>query len=192
MIYIERLPQGDVKAAQAVVNAMVAFEGSKHPVLTELRRDVFYGGTVWVAYDPGVDGGCGPVPVSVHCTKLGKRKKNLWEPVANWYTAYTLTQWRRTGLATSLYTTMECAALEAGCRRVKSLAGSAAGLALHMSLKHACWGLTENNEVWVDAPLPEHAHLYKGLTPPQAPGPRMLVPELKQLIKKGLRYDTQA
>jgi GNAT superfamily N-acetyltransferase len=162
---------------------MVGYENTKHPVLKDLRRDVFYGGSVWVARDAS------GLPLSVHCTKLGKRRKNLWEPYANWYTAYTLSDARRQGLATQLYNAMECAALEVGCRRVKSLAGSAAGLALHLSLKHQCWGKTANNEVWVDSALPEHAHLYRGLTPPQAPGPRMLAPELKQLIKTGLRYD---
>lgn len=186
MAHIVKLPFGDVKAAQDVVDAMVKLTGDRHPVLKELRRDVFYGGTVWVAYL----GSGGTEPVSVHCTKLGKRRKNLWEPYANWYTAYTTAHRRRAGYATELYNAMECAALEAGCRRVKSLAGSAAGLALHMSLKHSCWGKTANNEVWVDSPFPEHVALYRGLVPPQAPkASRMLPPELKFIIKEGLRYD---
>ncbi len=186
MTHIVKLPFGDVKAAQAVVDAMVKLTGDKHPVLKDLRRDVFYGGTVWVAY-------LGPEanePLSVHCTKLGKRKKNAWEPVANWYTAYTTSHRRRSGYATALYMAMEADAVAAGCRRIKSLAGSGAGLGLHKHLGHACWGLTENNEVWVDSALPGYEHFYTELgTPPQAPGQLLSNSELKHLIKKGLRYD---
>ena len=177
------LPHGNVPDAQHVVKLMLAAGAEKHPVLTELRRDVFYGGHVWVAYR-------GLTPVSVHCTKLGKRKKNAWEPYANWYGAYTLPSERRKGHATALYRIMEAMAIQAGCRRVKSLAGSGAGLALHRSLGHACWGLTPANEVWVDSALPGCEAFYTLLgTPPQAPGALMNNSELKTQIQKGLRYD---
>lgn len=188
-MFIQRLSFGDVPAAQAVVNRM-RYLSEGHRVLTELRRDVFYGGTVWVAWQ---DHEGGPVPVSIHCTKLGKRKKNIWEPYANWYSAFTLPQYRRQGHATTLYRQMEQEALAAGCRRVKSLAGSSAGLALHLSLGHQCWGQTDNNEVWVDSPLPGCSGPYQGLAPPQAPAQRPSPKwELAQIIKQGLRYDTQA
>jgi hypothetical protein len=180
---IETLPREDGKAATAISKLMKAHGADNHPVLKELGLYTFWGATTMVMYNED------DVPVSLNCTKIGKRKKNVFEPYANWYGAYTLPTERRKGYARELYFSMESAALIAGCRRIKSLAGSSAGLGLHMSLGHQCWGKTANNEVWVDSPLPEHAHLYKGLTPPQAPGPRMLVPELKQLLKQGLRYD---
>lgn len=155
----------------------------RHPVLTEVRRDVFYGGSVWVAYDAAA------LPVSICVGKVGKRKKNIWEPYLNFYTAYTLPSARRKGYATALYRIMEAAALEAGCRRIKSLAGSSAGLGLHLSLGHQCWGFSDNNEVYVDSPLPGHEALYLGLTPPQSPGVYMAEGNVKKTIKKGLRYD---
>lgn len=187
MTTIVQLPLGDVPAAQAVVNAMLPFSDG-HQVLKELRRDVFYGGAVWVLY-------AGDVPLALTCGKLGKRRKNAWEPYLNWYTAYTQPAYRRQGWAAELYLAMQTAAEAAGCRRIKSLAGSSAGLALHRSLGHQCWGKTPNNEVWVDSPLPASEHLYmltKRLAPPQAPGPLMGVLEVRNLIKQGLRYDQKA
>lgn len=177
------LPLGDQKAATAVGRQLKAAGADNHPVLKDLSFYVFWSAHVWVAYE-------GDAPVSIHCTKLGKRKKNVWEPYANWYGAYTLPSERRKGHATALYRVMEAAAVQAGCRRVKSLAGSSAGLALHHSLRHACWGLTPNNEVWVDSALPGHEGSYVGLgAPPQAPGELMSNSAMKQQIKKGLRYD---
>ena len=186
--YIKELPEGDVPAAQAVVNLMLLAGAEKHPVLTELRRDVFRGGRTWVLYG-GVPGAVNNVPLSIHCSRIGKRHKNIWEPYMNWYGAYTLPSDRRKGHAYSLYAHVEAVAVKAGCRRVKSLAGSSAGLGLHAALHHQCWGLTENNEVWVDSPLPGHEDKYTGLTPPQAPGPLLTGGQVAQLIKKGLRYD---
>lgn len=184
---IIKLPFGDVPAAQAVVNRMRALGAPKHPVLTELRRDVFRGGTLWVSYDIESE------PASLNCTKIGKRKKNAWEPYANWYSAYTMPEQRRLGYASELYRVAEHAALAAGCRRLKSLAGSSAGLGLHAYLKHACWGLTLNGEVFVDTPLPGFEAFYQDLgAPAQAPGELMRNSDIRKLIKQGLRYDAQA
>lgn len=183
-VKIIKLPVGDVPAAQHLVNRMVEYEGAKHPVLKDLRRDVFYGGQVWAAVDAT------GLPLSVHCTKLGKRKKNAWEPYANWYTAYTLEDLRRRGLAQALYRAMEAEALAAGCRRVKSLAGSREGLHLHNALDHHCWGYTPNDEVYVDSPLMGFENMYADMgAPAQAPGPRMGPSGIAAALKNGLRYD---
>jgi GNAT superfamily N-acetyltransferase len=179
---IIELPEGNVPAAQAVVNEMLKLGADKHPVLTELRRDVFRGGRTWVLYD-------GVRPVSLNCTKFGKRHKNIWEPYANWYGAYTLPDLRRRGHAYRLYAEVERLAVLAGCRRIKSLAGSRAGLGLHRALHHQCWGRTENDEVFVDSVLPGHEGKYTGLTPPQAPGTLLGARELDAIMKEGLRYD---
>lgn len=180
---IHKLPVGDVPAAQAVVNAIQSLYYYPHPVLKELRRDVFYGGHVWVMYNERGQ------PVSVNCTKPGKRRKNIWEPYANWYTAYTVVPLRRQGLALQLYKHVEAELEALGCRRIKSLAGSSAGLALHRAAGHDFWGCTDNNEVYVDAPLPGSRSLYEGKTPPQVPGKRLNKANVAELIKKGLRYD---
>lgn len=185
MSRIVRLPFGDVRVAQGVVNLMQSATEENHVVLKDVRRDVFYGGAVWVTYYGADDS----EPVSLCVGKLGKRKKNIWEPYLNWYTAYTLPTYRRRGFATELYWAMEQEALKAGCRRVKSLAGSSAGLALHLSLGHQCWGKTDKDEVYVDSPLPGHEALYVGMIPPQAPGAHITFGNVKQLIKEGLRYD---
>lgn len=163
----------------------VSGEHKRHPVLGETALYVFWGARVWAAFRGGE-------PVSIHVTKLGKRKKNKFEPYCNWYGAYTVPGCRRQGLAYKLYAAAEKAAIEAGCRRVKSLAGSSAGLGLHRALRHQAWGQTPNGEVHIDSPLPFKGweELYMpGEQPPQAPGPLMTPAQVDALIKKGLRYD---
>ena len=183
---IIQLPLGNVPVVQSYVNRMRAQGAPSHPVLTELRRDVFRGGSVWVLLHADT-------VISINCTRIGKRKKNVWEPYGNWYGAYTMPGYRRQGFATELYAHVEPLLVAAGCRRIRSLAGSSAGLALHHSLRHACWGKTENSEVWVDSALPGHEGSYVDLgAPPQAPGELLSNSEVKQLIKEGLRYDAQA
>jgi GNAT superfamily N-acetyltransferase len=179
---IKELPFGDVPAAQSVVNAMLSAGADKHPALVELRRDVWRGGQAWVLLKAGA-------PVSLHCSKVGKRRKNIWEPVLNWYSAYTLPTERRKGYASLLYAEVESHAVQAGCRRIKSLAGSSAGLALHRHFGHQCWGLTESREVWVNSVLPGVDVDYTGLTPPQAPGTLMSSAHIELCIRTGLRYD---
>jgi len=166
-----------------MVKKMRVESGEKHPVISDINLYIFYGAriTFWMEGDRAI---------SVNMTKIGKRKKNLWEPYANWYGAYTLPEYRRKGFAESLYAYVEQAAVDAGCRRVKSLAGSSAGLGLHMSLGHQCWGKTANDEVWVDSPLPGSEQLYAAdQTPPRAPGQLMTTEQLKAILNEGLRYD---
>jgi len=163
--------------------ALLANEPKRHPVLAETGLYVFWGATVYVYFDED------DVPLSMNCTKFGKRKKNVWEPYGNWYGAYTLPAHRRMGYAYRLYAEVERDLVKAGCRRIKSLAGSSAGLGLHRALRHQCWGLTAENEVFVDSVLPGHEGKYTGLTPPQAPGNLMTSKEVDFFIKKGLRYD---
>jgi GNAT superfamily N-acetyltransferase len=169
-----------------LIKLMKSHSNDNHPVISgsDINLYIFYGAVFLFKMDGGV-------PVSVNMTKIGKRKKNVWEPYANWYGAYTLPDCRRAGLATELYRATEELALAAGCRRIKSLAGSSAGLALHHSLGHQCWGKTENDEVWVDSPLPGHEHLYShNMTPPQTPSMfRMTTSDIIQNIQSGLRYD---
>jgi GNAT superfamily N-acetyltransferase len=154
-----------------------------HPVLKEAALYQFWGAATYVMKDK--EG-----PVSLIQMKLGKRKKNAWEPYANWYGAYTLPSHRRQGHATALYKALERCATDVGCRRVKSLAGSSAGLGLHHSLGHQCWGRTPAGEVWVDSPLPGHEIVYTTMgSPPQAPGPLMTAKDIAAQIKEGLRYD---
>lgn len=172
----------DKDTLKEVLRHFKPHDGNTHPVLREAALYAFWGALITVKYLDNA-------PASINMTKIGKRKKNTWEPYANWYGAYTLPAHRRTGLATELYKNAESLALAAGCHRIKSLAGSSAGLALHRSLGHACWGMTANGEVWVDSPLPGHGGRYGANLPPQAPGARMTDAEIDNMIKKGLRYD---
>lgn len=188
-IQVQEITRPDDKANQRHVNDWVkqmrANGAEAHPVLQEMGLYVFWGARVWVLGDAQGN------PLSIHATKIGKRKKNIWEPAANWYAAYTLPAHRRRGHAYRLYAEMEREAVMAGCRHVKSLAGSAAGLGLHLSLRHKCWGQVPTGEVFVYSPLPGFEHIYpKGATPPQAPCPEPLSQSnIRDLIKKGLRYD---
>jgi len=157
-----------------------------HPVISgsDVSLYIFYGAEFLFKF---ID----DIPVSVNMTKIGKRKKNIWEPYANWHGAYTIPDMRRKGIATELYFCSEKRALESGCRRIKSLAGSSAGLALHHSLNHQCWGKTNNNEIWIDSPLPGYESLYDdSMFPSQAPSKsKMTDIDIIETIKQGLRYD---
>lgn len=187
MIYIEEIT--DPAVLKERVKAMVAASGeSAHPVLKESALYMFWGAYTLVLWSNAQQEGS---PLSINQTKIGKRKKNVWEPVMNWYSAYTLPAERRRGHAYRLYAAVEGAAVAQGCRHVKSLAGSRAGLGLHRALYHRCWGTTPTGEVFVYSPLPGHEGLYStGATPPQAPGTVPLSGrELDKLMKEGLRYD---
>jgi GNAT superfamily N-acetyltransferase len=182
--------QQNPQTLKTLIKDMRDASGEKHPVISgsDVNLYLFYGAVICVKY-------AGLTPVSVNMTKIGKRKKNIWEPYANWYGAYTLPSHRRQGHATELYRHVEGLAVSAGCRRIKSLAGSGAGLALHKSLNHDCWGLTPNHEVWVDSALPgSEQHYAEGSVPPQAPASKKMTPaQMVQLIvNQELRYDRKA
>jgi len=97
----------------------------------------------------------GDVIVSFNMTKFGKRKKNVWEPYANWFLAYTTPQRRLQGNAKALGLHVRNLAIEAGCVRMRSLAGSWAGACMHNSMGDHFWGMTVNHEVIVDTPIVE-------------------------------------
>jgi len=175
----------DQRLVNLQVKRMREAGAERHPVLQELGLYVFWGARVW-AYVDSHD-----VPLSIHASKLGKKKTNVWLPCVNWYAAYTLPEFRRKGYAYRLYAEMEKEAVRAGCRHVKSLAGSSAGLGLHKALGHRCWGQVPTGEVFVYSPLPGHEHIYPpGAVPPQAPSPKPLTQaSIDSLIRRGLRYD---
>lgn len=178
------VPDGDVDAVQSIVRLMRDAGAEIHPLWAEFRVYTFWGASTVVLWE-------GDTPISINSTKIGKRKKNIWEPYANWYAAYTLPDWRHRGYATRLFREVEDRAQTAGCRRVKSLAASRAGLGLHHHLGHTAWGLTDKREVIVDAPLALYEDFYadKG-PPPQVPlGSPMSKALIKSIMKGGLRYD---
>lgn len=160
----------------------------RSPVLAEVELHVFRGGILKVLVtDQGK-------PLSYNVTRLGKRKKNIWEPYANWYTAYTIERERNRGLATQLAETFKEEAVKFGCVRLKALAGTLAGLMLHNKLKDQFWGITEMMEVVVDTPLvPNQA--YNGKRPPNAvttdTEPWPLERVLNELGDNPLRYETK-
>lgn len=161
--------------------------GAKCAVFAELRMYVWRGAEVYALIKDGQ-------PVSVYCGNYGKRKKNIFEPYANWYWSFTLPNERRKGHATKLYRHAEATAVERGCRRVRSLAGSAAGACLHMHVGHQFWGQKDTGELFLDTPLPGYAELYKDELGWRRPP---LVPEsepwtydkVRSVIQHGLRYD---
>lgn len=183
-ITIEELPFGNVPVAQAMVNRMIDLGADKHPVLVDLRRDVFRGGRVWVAYRD-------EVPVALNCSRIGKRNSNIWEPYVAWWGNYTMPNERNKGHSTALWKRVEKVALAAGCKRVNSLAGSAAAVGLYNKLMFHLWGKTENGEVYMDSPLQGFEGHYRWAdSPPKAPHPQRLTQrEIKAIIKEGLKYD---
>lgn len=162
--------------------------GERSPVLAEVELHVFRGATLYVLLDSR------GAPVSYNVTRFGKRKKNAWEPYANWYTAYTIEQERRKGHASYLARLVKERAIDAGCVRLKALAGTTGGLMLHAALGDELWGITANVEVAVDTPLVPNA-AYDNRTPPNAAtdetAPWSLERVLRELNSRSLRYETK-
>lgn len=92
--------------------------------------------------------------ISVNVTNFSKRpRKNAWGRYLNFYLAYTAPAHRLKGYATMLASHLEAKALELGYSRMKSLAGSYAGVRLHMRMGHQFWGIGKKGELVVDTPL---------------------------------------
>lgn len=170
--------------------------GEKSKVLAEVELHVFRGATLWVACDRGK-------PVSYNVTRFGKRRKNVWEPYANWYTAYTINSCRRQGYARRIALYVRSLAKDAGCRRLKSLAGTRLGLYLHAALGDEFWGVTSRLEVVIDTPL-VMVEKCSGCVPPNATpvfrertainpsahsDPMSLGDVLKELGERPMRYE---
>lgn len=92
--------------------------------------------------------------VSLNVSYVQKSKaKNAWGRYLNVYLALTLPDHRQYGYAKELMSEVERQALLAGCKRLKSLAGSPLGALLHLSLGHSFWGPTPKGELKVDSQL---------------------------------------
>lgn len=188
-------PEGlAVKATtdQGIARAWVKEMGERHAILADVPTLVFRGSTLYVLTEGGA-------PVSLTCWYFGRKKSTVWRPYANFYTVYTAARRRREGLATVLVRYVRQKAIESGCRRMKSLAGTMAGLCFHASFSDLLWGLRndrpEQREVVVDTPLvelPAYAHT----VPPSvlfqrtdAARPLSLEEVLEELGDQKLRYD---
>lgn len=155
----------------------------------EVRMMLFRGTPFWLGYVEDL-------PVTLNATKFGTRKKNIWEPYANWYIAYTRPACRRRGYARELATHVRNLAVEHGCVRLKALAGSRLGYQLHRGMGDQFWAMTPRNELVVDTPLvttltfpndktPASARQYTERTSP------LLDYEVASLLKYGLRFDAE-
>jgi GNAT superfamily N-acetyltransferase len=91
--------------------------------------------------------------LSVNVTSIHKKPKNAWGRYINVYLAYTVPAHRYKGYASTLVEHLEKEALAEGCTRMKSLAGSWAGVRLHMHFGHHFYGVAKNGELVVDTPL---------------------------------------
>lgn len=151
--YIETIY--DVPGAAEVVKMI----DEKHALLNEVRMHVFRGSPLWVLI-----GGDGKI-LSLLVMHFGKQKRGIWGPYVNGLVAYTPVPLRRRGYATVLCKERERVAKELGCRRLKSLACTEAGLMLHYSLGHQMWGLSEGDEVVINTPLVELDPAWMGKAP---------------------------
>lgn len=94
--------------------------------------------------------GYGDRVLSLVTFHVRRRKRGVWGRYLNVYYAYTLPEYRRLGLATSLMRASEEIALSRDAHRIKSLAGSLRGFYLHRGLGHNMWGFTKEGSVVVD------------------------------------------
>lgn len=170
----------------------VAKCGERHDVLSDVSTLVFRGSTLYVLLD-------GETPVSYTVWYFGKKKSTVWRPYANFYTVYTVTSRRREGLATFLVNHVRVKAIESGCRRMKSLAGTMAGLMFHASFKDTLWGLRndklDQREVVIDTALVSVPAYFNSVPPSvlfqriDAVKPISIDEVLKEIGDKPLRYD---
>jgi GNAT superfamily N-acetyltransferase len=160
--------------------------GERSPVLAEIELHVFRGATLYTLQNEGHI-------LSYNVTRFGKRKKNIWEPYANWYTAYTIPNERRKGYARQLMQHIRILAIRAGCRRLKARAGTMLGLLLHVGMGDELWGVTEELDVLVDTPL-VRLEEYRGRKPPNSIPSSGMIPwslgrVLEALAERPMRYE---
>lgn len=183
---IESYPKGDYPTdLLAIMSQNACPQGRK--VLGDLGYYKFTQIDMWIGF-------VGTVPVTVNISHIGSRKKNGWEPYLNWYVAYTTPEYRRLGAATTLGAFVRELAVEKGCVRVKSLAGSWLGLLLHHSFGDQFWGLTPKREVQVDSPLVDSSRFPADAVPPNGrkwttSTVPMTLEALTALTDSKLRYD---
>lgn len=137
-------------------------------------------------------------PVTINITHFGKRRargsRGVWEPRANFYTAWTKHSERRKGYARKMITHIEREAVEAGCVRLKSLAGTTLGVRFHEGLGHDMWGFNDSKEILVNTPLvsrdrfptekpPMNVRKFVTRNTPLTPE------EINEHIAQGLRHD---
>lgn len=185
MLDIQKISDGKhLRAIVKVLRGDYKNDATGWAVLKEADLMMFRGVGVWVGF---VDG----VPVTLNATHFGKRKKNSWEPYANWYIAFTVASERRQGHAKHLARYVQNLACNAGCVRLKALAGTYHGLMLHNALEDQFWAITDKLEVQIDTPLvdkgctgtPPNARKWTSRTTP------MTVEEvLAELGNRTLRY----
>ncbi len=172
----------DVPTATAWAKHLRAASGDAHPMFPEFRVYAFRGAELWGLLDKAGN------PVCVNITYFGKRLTNGLGPYANVHVLYTLPSHQGQGLTTHLYRLVEVEALKRGCRRMRSLAGSAGGAATFLRLGCKFWGPTPNGELYVDSPLTGVADSRE--VPAKAPEPRAWsATKVRAAIKQGLRYD---
>jgi GNAT superfamily N-acetyltransferase len=176
----------DVVGDAKVARRWVRMGAEKSAVLDEVPTHVFRGSRLYILTFAGV-------PVSYHAVYLGRRKKNVWEPYANWYTAYTVNKYRRRGFARHLAIIAREDARRGGCVRLKSLAGTMLGIYLHAALGDQFWGVTDKCEVVVDTPLVNN-EAYDHRSPPNAvrgagPEPWSLSMVMSALAGRRLKYE---
>lgn len=156
-------------------------------VLSQCSMTMFRGVMFWVGFHEDT-------PVTINATHFGKKRTNIWEPYANWYIAYTTPSARRLGFAKELALHVRSLAVEAGCVRMKALAGTRLGYELHRSLGDQFWAVTDAGELAVDTPIINPGVFPTDKTPM---GVRKwtdaIIPlsndEIDEILKEPLRYD---
>jgi len=138
----------DFKIFDATWNHPDSDDKTSRRMLSESRSVVVHWGTpcrgLWVDGDL----------ITVNVTSFSKRpRKNAWGRYLNFYLAYTRPLDRYKGYATHLAQTIEKMAVGQGYSRLKSLAGSYAGVRLHMAMGHHFWGIGKGGALIVDTPI---------------------------------------
>ena len=156
-------------------------------ILNFISTLVFRQVPVWV-------GMVGDEPVTVNGTYFEKRKRDVWGPYANAYTAFTRIDLRRKGYARELNNYVREKAVEAGCMRWKALTGSRLGIYFHQAFGDQFWCLNDRQMMVVDTPLVDASRFPLDQTPASASRwttrTTPLTPEeLEVLLREPLYYE---
>ena len=150
--------ESDTELKPLVAALSVGIDKAGKRVLSEWSVMNFRKVPIWIGF---VDN----EPISFHASHFGSRKRDVWTPYMNFYTAFTRIDMRRKGYARQMYNYARFQAREKGCLRVKSIAGTVMGLRFHQGMGDLIWAWNDKGMMVTDSPLVDASRFPPNTTP---------------------------
>ena len=150
--------ESDIELKLHVAALSVGIDKAGKRVLSEWSVMNFRKVPIWIGF-------LGDEPVSFHASHFGTRKRDVWTPYMNFYTAFTRIDLRRQGYARQMYQYARDLAREKGCLRVKSIAGTVMGLRFHQGMGDHIWAWNDKQMIVTDTPLVDASRFPPDTTP---------------------------